>query len=90
MTVVPAVLIVLLACFKVNVIVNMAVSIACAVFVCIFVQKMQVGDVLMSLLCGYDAGNDAVLAALINGGGAVSYTHLDVYKRQEQLRTISV
>lgn len=71
-TVVPAVLIVLLACFKVNVIVNMAVSIACAVFVCIFVQKMQVGDVLMSLLCGYDAGNDAVLAALINGGGVIS------------------
>ena len=24
--------------------------------------------------------------AFVNGGGAVSYTHLDVYKRQEQSR----
>ena len=71
-TVLPAALLILLACFRVRVIINMAVSVLCAAFVAFFVQKMPAGEIFTNLMCGYSAGENAALAVLINGGGVVS------------------
>ena len=46
-------------------------------------------------IAGWDKRHDEeyvtmVLASIISGAGAVSYTHLDVYKRQAQSRPVAV
>ena len=47
-----------------------------------FGNRLQLGPNLRSRSTGFAAGHVHMQAKLFDGGDAVSYTHLDVYKRQ--------
>ena len=68
---IPAAVILVLALFKAEVKLMMALSIVSAVPVCIFVQHQPVRDVLVTSVFGYEAAAPEV-AGLINGGGILS------------------
>ncbi|MCQ2554627.1 MAG: hypothetical protein MJ171_03130 [Clostridia bacterium] len=68
---IPALVIVVLAIFRVKVKQSMAVSIVCAILICIFVQHMEFLTLLKLLLFGFEAEKENV-AALLNGGGILS------------------
>ncbi len=70
-TVLPAALIIVLSLFKVKVKFTMLISIATALIVCVFVQKLPALTLLNTLIMGYTAP-DAQLGAMMNGGGLVS------------------
>ncbi|MBQ5755340.1 MAG: sodium:proton antiporter [Oscillospiraceae bacterium] len=67
-TVVPALLILILACFHVKVIHAMAVSIVVGCFVAVFVQGLDLFSLAKILVLGF-APADPELAALLAGGG---------------------
>jgi len=67
----PAVALLVLALLRIDVKVLMLISIAISIPVALFVQGAQFGDVLKTLLTGYQASS-AVLAGMINGGGMAS------------------
>ena len=68
---IPAALIIVLALFKVNVKIAMTVSIAAGVLVSLFLQEIEVTELLRLLITGFKAENET-LAVLMNGGGLVS------------------
>lgn len=72
----PAVLILVLSLFHVRVQWTMLVSIAAAVFIAIFVQGTEPGELLISLYRGYLAPEGTKLAELLNGGGVSSMLHV--------------
>ena len=65
---IPAAVIILLSCFRVNVKITMSVSILCGMLVAFFVQKVAPGELVSIALWGY-APEDAQVAALLSGGG---------------------
>lgn len=67
----PAVLILALALFRMNVKIAMLASIAVGAAVCLFAQGMTVPALLRCLIFGYSTGN-AKLSALMGGGGLIS------------------
>lgn len=69
--VIPAIVILLLALFKVNVKLSMLLSITASVFVCIFCEKYTFSEILSYSVFGFTAG-DTSLSGIINGGGIVS------------------
>lgn len=71
LTLLPAVLILLLSLWKVNVKKTMLASILAAVFVCITCQKLSFGEIVCFSVFGFKTSNGA-LAPMINGGGIVS------------------
>ena len=71
LTVVPAIIVVLLAIARVNVKITMLASIAASVFVCVFCQGYDFTEVLRFSVFGYTADNEQ-LSVIINGGGIIS------------------
>lgn len=69
--VLPAVLILILAFFKVNVKINMLASSVFATIIAVFIQNLPISDILTFSVVGFTAKNEA-LAPMINGGGIVS------------------
>ena len=67
----PAVTILVLATFKVNVKINMLVSIFISVILCIFARNITITDILRYSIFGYTSENP-LLVPMINGGGIVS------------------
>ena len=67
----PAVVLLLLSLFKVDVKITMAASILTALPVCLAVQHMQPSEIPRLLLSGYTAA-DGELNAMLGGGGIVS------------------
>ena len=65
---IPAAVIILLSCFRINVKITMSVSVLCAMAVAIFVQKLSPGELISVALRGY-APEDPAVAALLAGGG---------------------
>ncbi len=68
---IPAGVIILLSCFRVNVKLTMSVSILCALAVAFFVQKVSVPELISIALRGY-APETPEVAALLSGGGIQS------------------
>lgn len=68
---IPALLILLLAFFKVKVKKTMAASIAAAFLAGLFIQKLPVKELFLTMLRGYEA-HHAELSGMINGGGITS------------------
>jgi len=64
----PAAVIVLFSCFRVNVKITMTVSILCGLFIACFIQQISPGELLAISLRGYQPG-DPQVAALLSGGG---------------------
>lgn len=71
-TVIPALIVVGLVLFRVNVRLTMGISIAAASLICFFIQHMGISDILRMLVLGYQSEN-ATVAHLMNGGGMVSF-----------------
>lgn len=70
-TLIPAAVIVVLSCLKVNVKITMSLSILCGMAVAILVQDAAIPDLLHMALWGYNPENPQV-AALLSGGGIQS------------------
>ena len=71
LTLVPALLVIVLALLRVDVRLLMLASIAASVAVCVGVQHMEWAELLRLLIFGYHAQNPQV-AALLDGGGILS------------------
>ena len=71
----PALLILVLACFRVKVVHTMAVSTAAACLVALLVQKTTPAQLLSTLVLGY-APADPQLAELLAGGGLASMVNV--------------
>ena len=67
----PAAAILIMSALKAKVRTNMLVSIVFAFFICIFVQNMEISEILRLMVLGYSA-KDAQMAEMLNGGGIVS------------------
>ncbi|GAA0716732.1 Na+/H+ antiporter NhaC family protein [Clostridium malenominatum] len=70
-TVLPAVLVIILSLFTINVKYIMIISILAASIICIIVQQMDVLELLRIMITGYQA-KDPQLASMIDGGGIIS------------------
>ncbi len=68
---IPAVVILVLAAFRVNVRAAMTASILSAVPICLFLQRLPLQEVLLTMLRGYTPA-DPETAKLISGGGVLS------------------
>lgn len=68
---IPAAVIILLSCMKIQVKITMSVSILCAMAVAIFVQGVAMTDLLHIAIWGYKP-EDPQVAALLSGGGIQS------------------
>ena len=76
-TAVPAVVILILCLFRVDVKLAMLISTVCAVIIAVFVQGMEVSAVPLMLFSGYKASSESV-AAMISGGGIMSMARVGV------------
>lgn len=76
LTLVPALLVIVLALLRVDVRLLMLASIAASVAVCVGVQHMEWAELLRLLIFGYHAQNPQV-AALLDGGGHPLHAHCD-------------
>jgi len=70
-TLIPAAVIVLLSCFRINVKITMSVSILCGLAVASFIQGISPRELVSIALWGYTPENPGV-AALLSGGGIQS------------------
>ena len=68
---IPAAVIIVLSCFRVNVKITMSVSILCGMAVARFIQGVSLAELLAIALWGYQP-EDANVAALLSGGGIQS------------------
>lgn len=71
LTVVPAMIIIILSIFKVNVKVTMTLSIIIASISCILIQKVELVSLLKMFITGYHSSNTE-LAVMLDGGGIES------------------
>lgn len=71
LTLLPALIIILLSLFRINVKITMTVSILISIILCVVVQKMEIGNLLVMLATGYLCPDDQ-LAGMLNGGGITS------------------
>ena len=65
---IPAAVIIVLSCFRVNVKITMSTSILCGMCIAFFVQKVPLTELLTMALRGYQP-SDPEVAALLSGGG---------------------
>lgn len=71
-TILPALLILVLAMLRVDVRIAMGISILSGIMIAIFLQKEAIFSLVEVLVFGYDAENNPELAKLLNGGGFLS------------------
>lgn len=70
-TIIPAVLILIMALLKVNIKINMLISIFASILLCYFYQGITIYEILEFSVLGFKTTN-STLANIINGGGIVS------------------
>jgi NhaC family Na+:H+ antiporter len=71
-TVIPALVIFLLAIMKKNVKISMLVSIITAFIICLTVQDIKLSEVLRTMLYGFHLSPESSLSKIISGGGILS------------------
>lgn len=71
LTLLPAAVIIIFSIFRIRVEITMITSILSAVFLCVFLQKMPVTELLLCLIAGYRS-DVKELNQLLSGGGLVS------------------
>ena len=74
-TVIPALIIILLSCFKINIKTTMLSSICAAIIISICLQKHSVSFTLITLMKGFISSNTEI-APLLNGGGILSMVNV--------------
>jgi NhaC family Na+:H+ antiporter len=75
LTLIPAILILVLSCFKISVKITMSLSILSAVGIAFWIQGLEPTQLFHLLIFGYHA-QDPVLAKLIDGGGILSMVNV--------------
>lgn len=75
LTLIPAILILVLSCFKISVKITMSLSILSAVVIAFWIQGLEPSQLFHLLIFGYHA-QDPVLAKLIDGGGILSMVNV--------------
>lgn len=70
--VIPALIILVLAAFRVEVKLSMVVSIICGIVIAVFVQQADISDILRFILFGYKMEGQTLLGNIIEGGGIIS------------------
>ncbi|MGE5632019.1 MAG: Na+/H+ antiporter NhaC family protein [Caulobacteraceae bacterium] len=68
----PAVVILLLAAFRVDVKLSMFISIVCGAVIAVLVQKVAIPDILRYIVSGYEMSGQTLLGGIIKGGGVIS------------------
>lgn len=68
---IPAIIILILSLMRVKVKIAMSASIVAAIFICIFVQDIEIAQILKVMVTGYRA-SDPEVGAMLNGGGIFS------------------
>lgn len=68
----PAVIILALAVFKLNVKIIMGVSIAVSLVLCLWIQSLPLSAILPLIVSGYTSSSDSPLIPMISGGGLLS------------------
>lgn len=71
LTLLPAVIIIIMSCFRIQVIKTMTVSAFVAALICYFLQNMDIREIITMFATGYQA-KDPILATMMNGGGIAS------------------
>lgn len=71
-TIIPALIIFLLAALKKSVKVSMFFSIITAILVCYYLQNLTWQEILKSMIFGYELKADSELSGIISGGGLMS------------------
>ncbi|MBU5483400.1 Na+/H+ antiporter NhaC family protein [Clostridium sp. MSJ-11] len=71
LTILPAIIIIVLSIFKVNVKITMALSIILSSIICISIQKVEFTSLFKVFITGYQSSN-AELGIMLNGGGIQS------------------
>lgn len=70
--VIPALIILVLAAFRVEVKLSMVVSIICGIVIAVFVQQTEISDIFRFIIFGYEMGGQTLLGNIIKGGGIIS------------------
>lgn len=68
----PAVIILVLAAFRVDVKLSMLVSIVCGAVIAVLMQQVTVPDILRFVVSGYEMEGQTWLSGIIKGGGIIS------------------
>ncbi len=71
-TVLPAVIIFILALLKKSVKISLFFSIAAAFVICLYVQKMYFSEVILTMIFGFTLKSGGTLSDIISGGGLLS------------------
>lgn len=77
-TVLPTVIIFVLAFLRKNVKTSMFFSIVVAFFICLFLQKMNFRDIINTMIFGYKLNADTSLSGIISGGGLFSMLNVSL------------
>lgn len=72
----PAAMILILCCFRLDVKLIMAVSAMISFLICLFVQKIPAADVVGFMFTGFTSASDSPLAPLLKGGGLMSMVNV--------------
>lgn len=72
----PAAIILILCCFRLDVKLVMGVSVVLSLLICLFVQKIPVADVVEFMFTGFSSTSDSPLAPLLKGGGLLSMVNV--------------
>ena len=72
----PALIILSLAIFKVDVKLSMLLSIVSGIIICIFVQNLSLINVLKYMLVGFNLNSSGTFAEIISGGGLLSMVNV--------------
>lgn len=68
----PALILIVLSLLKINVRINMLISVFLACLLCVFVQNISLIQVATALISGYVSPQDTQLGAMFSGGGIIS------------------
>lgn len=75
---IPAIIIIILSLFKVDVKKSISVSIAMAIFLDIFVQNRSIAETLKYMIFGFKIENNNLVAQIIKGGGVLSMIKVSI------------
>lgn len=77
-TILPALIIFILALFKVNVKTSMIFSIIMGIVISVFLQGFPFAKVLKDMIFGFNLEGDSILANIISGGGIISMLNASI------------
>lgn len=77
-TILPALIIFILAVFKVNVKTSMIFSIIMGIVISVFLQGFPFAKVLKDMIFGFNLDGDSILANIISGGGIISMLNASI------------